>query len=56
MRAYDPLQPQPCLDETSVQLVREKRKPVPTARGRPARFDYEYERNGVCALFMPAFR
>src|SRR5262249_8725686 len=20
--------------------------------GRPARFDYEYERNGVCALFM----
>jgi len=25
---------------------------LPTARGRPARFDYEYERNGVCALFM----
>jgi DDE superfamily endonuclease len=52
MRPYDPRRPQVCLDETSVQLVREKRIPVPMARGRPVRFDYEYERNGVCALFM----
>ncbi|MBV9174478.1 MAG: IS630 family transposase [Chloroflexi bacterium] len=52
MRAYDPRRPQVCLDETSIQLLREKRTPVPTAPGRPARFDYEYERNGVCALFM----
>jgi len=41
-----------CLDETSVQLIGEKRVPVPMAPGRPVRFDYEYERNGVCALFM----
>ena len=51
-RPYDPRRPQVCLDETSVQLVGEKRKPLPTAPGRPARVDYEYERNGVCALFM----
>jgi hypothetical protein len=51
-RPYDPRRPQVCLDETSVQLIGEKRTPLPTARGRPARFDYEYERNGVCALFM----
>ena len=52
MRPYDPLRPQVCLDETSIQLVREKRIPLPMAPGRPARFDNEYERNGVCALFM----
>ena len=51
-RPYDPRRPQVCLDETSVQLIGEKRIPVPMAPGRLARVDYEYERNGVCALFM----
>ena len=51
-RPYDPLRPQVCLDETSFQLVGETRTPLPMAPGRPARFDYEYERSGVCALFM----
>jgi DDE superfamily endonuclease len=51
-RPYDPRRPQVCLDETSKQLVAETRTPLPTAPGRPARYDYEYERNGVCALFM----
>ncbi len=51
-RPYDPRRPQVCLDETSVQLIGEKRIPVPMAPGRPVRFDYEYERNGVCAVFM----
>jgi len=51
-RPYDPRRPQVCLDETSFQLVGETRTPLPMAPGRPARFDYEYERNGVCALFM----
>jgi len=49
---YDPRRPQVCLDETSVQLVGEKRTPLGAAPGRPARFYYEYRRNGVCALFM----
>jgi hypothetical protein len=51
-RRYDSRRPQVCLDETSVQLVGEKRIPVPMAPGRLARFDYEDERRGVCALFM----
>ena len=45
-RPYDPRRPVVCLDETSKQLVAETRRPVPMARGRPARFDYEYARRG----------
>jgi len=41
-----------CMDETSKQLVAETRVPIPLASGRPARFDYEYERNGVANIFM----
>jgi hypothetical protein len=50
-RPYDPRRPQVCLDQTSKPLVAETRVPLPTAPGRPARFAYEYERRGVCALF-----
>ena len=38
-RPYDPLRPQVCLDETTKQLVAETRMPLPTAPGRPARYD-----------------
>jgi hypothetical protein len=41
-----------CLDETSKQLINEIRTPIPMKEGQPARFDYEYERNGVANLFM----
>src|SRR6266513_2461648 len=41
-----------CLDETSKQLIAETRVPMPMKAGRPARFDYEYERNGTANLFM----
>ena len=51
-RAYDPRRPQVCLDETSRQLLAEVTPPVPVAAGRPARQDYEYERRGVCNLFL----
>jgi hypothetical protein len=51
-RPYDPRRPQVCLDETSRQLLAEVNPPVPAAPGRPARQDYEYERRGVCNLFM----
>ena len=49
-RPYDPRRPQVCLDETSVQLIGEKRIPAPMAPGRTARVDYEYVRNGVCVF------
>jgi hypothetical protein len=51
-RPYDPDRPLVCLDETSKQLIRETRTPVPMKCGQPARIDYEYERNGTANLFM----
>ena len=41
-----------CMDETSKQLIKETRLPMSAAPGHPIRYDYEYERNGVCNLFM----
>ena len=51
-RPRDPDCPLVCLDETSKQLFAETRVPIPMKAGRPARFDYEYERNGTANLFM----
>ena len=51
-RPHDPARPLVCLDETSKQLTRETRKPLPGKPGRAKRSDYEYERNGVASLFM----
>jgi DDE superfamily endonuclease len=51
-RPHDPDRPLVCLDETSKQLIAETRVPIPMTRGRPARVDYEYERNGTANLFM----
>jgi hypothetical protein len=49
---YDPKRPVVCFDETSKQLVAEKRFPIPAKAGRRERFDYEYKRNGTRNLFM----
>ena len=51
-RPRDPDHPLVCLDETSKQLLAETRVPIPMKPGRPARCDYEYERNGTANLFM----
>ncbi len=51
-RSHDPQRPLVCLDETSKQMIKETRTPIPAAPGRKARHDYEYERNGVANLFM----
>src|ERR1044071_8609783 len=53
-RPYDPRRPQVCLDETSRQLLAEITPPHLVAPGRSARQDYEYERGGVCNLFLVA--
>ena len=50
-RPHDPKRPLVCLDETSKQLISETRAPIPMKPGSPARYDYEYERNGVANLF-----
>jgi hypothetical protein len=49
-RPRDPDYPLVCLDETSKQFLAETRLPIPMKRGRPARCDYEYERNGTANL------
>ena len=41
-----------CLDETSKQLVKETRQPLPPQPGAAMAYDYECERNGVSNLFM----
>ncbi len=51
-RPHNPARPLVCLDETSKQLVAETRTPLPMQPGLPARYDYEYERNGTASLFM----
>lgn len=51
-RPYDPLHPVVCFDESSKQLVGETIEPLPIEPGQPQRYDYQYERHGVCNLFM----
>ena len=51
-RPYDPLRPQVCMDETSKQLLKDTREPLPMKPGRAERRDYEYERGGVVNLFL----
>ena len=51
-RPYDPDYPLVCMDETSKQLTKETRQRLGVKPGSPERYDHEYERNGVCNLFM----
>ena len=51
-RPHDPLYPVICMDETTKQCVKETRTRQPIAPGRAARYDAEYERNGVAHLLL----
>lgn len=51
-RPYDPRFPVVCLDETSKELHGTPRGSLPLRVGESARQDYEYERHGVCNLFL----
>jgi DDE superfamily endonuclease len=51
-KPYDSRYPLACMDETSKQLVNDAQAPLPPQPGQIARQDYEYERNGVCNLFI----
>jgi transposase len=52
-RPYNARFPQEvCLEEKSKQLVGEVREPLFAGPERPARHDYEYERNGTANLFI----
>lgn len=49
---FDPRYPVVCFDESPYQLISEVRHPLPPAPGRPARYDDEYGREGMCHVFM----
>lgn len=51
-KPYDPKCPVLCMDEQPVQLLKEKRTPIPATKEHPRRVDYEYERAGTASLFM----
>jgi hypothetical protein len=50
---HDPKKPPGCFDELVAlpHTVAEKRRPLPTKPGRPQRYDYEYEREGMVNIF-----
>jgi hypothetical protein len=55
---YDARRPVVCMDEASKQLIAETRMAVPMQASQPVRYDYEYERKGVCnqLLFFEPLR
>ncbi len=51
-RPYDSKYPVVCMDESSKQLIKEIRQPLPMKLGSVEKFDTEYERNGTVSIFM----
>lgn len=48
----DEKRPMVCFDELPVQFVGDLVAPLPMKEGKPARFDYEYERSGTACLLV----
>jgi len=51
-RPYDPMRPVICMDESPKQLIGETRVPIPMSKGHDRKCDYEYERLGMCNIFL----
>ncbi len=51
-RPQDPRYPVVCMDESSVQCIKEIRPPIGAKPGETQRYDVEYERNGVAHLML----
>ena len=51
-RPYDEKHPVVCMDESPKQLIGETKTPIEAKPGSLEKFDFEYERNGVCNIFM----
>jgi hypothetical protein len=52
VRPYNSRFPVLTMDETSKQLTKETRAPIPARPGDPERYDTEYERNGTSNIFI----
>lgn len=51
-RPYREHEPVICIDEKSKQLIRDSRPSLPMTPGAPAKYDYEYVREGTCNVFV----
>jgi hypothetical protein len=51
-RSYNPEYPVVCFDERPCQLLSNLTEPVGPAPGRNKRIDYQYKREGTCAVLM----
>lgn len=51
-RPYNPAFPVICMDETPKQLIKETKITLPVKKGSIAKYDYEYQRCGVCNIFI----
>jgi len=51
-RKYNEKRPLVCMDEVPKQLIGEARIPISGTKGKTARYDTEYKRNGTCVVFM----
>jgi hypothetical protein len=51
-RQYNPKFPVVCMDESPKQLIKETRQTIKAYPGNVAKYDYEYERCGVCNIFL----
>lgn len=51
-RPYSKENPLICMDESPKQLIKETRIPIEMKSGSERKEDYEYERCGVCNIFM----
>jgi len=51
-RPYNENNPVVCMDESPKQLIKETRLKEPMEKGKDQRVDYEYQRCGVCNIFM----
>jgi DDE superfamily endonuclease len=51
-RPFDERRPVVAIDEVPKQLVGAARAPLPAKPGTPARYDYEYQRNGTANVFL----
>jgi hypothetical protein len=49
---YNSKFPVVCMDEFPKQLIKESKQAVKARPGSLAKFDYEYERCGVCNIFL----
>ena len=51
-RPYNPLRPVVCMDESPKYLIGDTLVPIPMRKGQVRKRDYQYQRLGMCNIFM----